>query len=254
MRNKILLSAVLNIHNEENQLEECLKTLNFVDEIIIILDKCNDNSKKIAQKYTKNIIEGAWDIEGDRRNLGIKKANGNWIFEIDADERVPKLLANEILKVIKQDSGDWFPIPVDNFIGKKLVRNGWGAYFGRSAYPGLFKKNYKIWGKQRVHPSIKFKGNKGNLLQNRLIHYIDEDISGLIKKLNSYSSARAKDIRKFRDGGSFFKNITRIFSRFWKCFFLRQGYKEGKYGFIIALCAGLYPILSYLKAELEKNK
>jgi len=254
IQDKIKISAVLNIHNEEKQLEDCLKSLNFVDEIIIVLDKCTDKSKNIAQKYTKKIFEGSWHIEGDRRNLAIGHASNEWIFEIDADERVPKALAEEIIKTVHINHADWYPISVDNYIGGKLVKYGWGAYFGRSAYPGLFKKNCKVWGKQRVHPQINLSGKKGAPLKNSIIHFIDNDISGLIKKLDSYSSARAKDILENSDGGSFFKNITRIFSRFWKCFILRKGYKEGKYGFIIALFAGLYPILSYLKAFLDENK
>ena len=84
------LSILIVIHNEENILEECLNKLNFADEIIIILDKCIDNSKNICLKYTKKIYEGSWDIEGQRRNFGISKCTKEWILEIDADEHVTK--------------------------------------------------------------------------------------------------------------------------------------------------------------------
>ena len=95
---------------------------------------------------------------------------GIWIFEIDADERVPTTLGLEIKNVVTKSRFDWHEIPVDNFIGKRLVRYGWGASFGKSAYPGLFRKGTKKWGVQRVHPTLYWTGKKGPRLKNRLIH------------------------------------------------------------------------------------
>ena len=96
------LSVLLVIHNEEKQLKSCLNTINFANEIIIVLDKCNDNSREIAKKFTKNIFSGSWEIEGERRNFGLDKCNSEWILEIDADERVSSKLKYEILNVIKK--------------------------------------------------------------------------------------------------------------------------------------------------------
>ncbi|KAF0139988.1 MAG: glycosyltransferase, partial [Rhodospirillaceae bacterium] len=79
----------------------------------------------------------------------------------------------------------------------------------------------------------------------------DRDISDMIHRLNFYSSARARDLREGRRGGTFATNLRRLFTRFFKCYILRKGYREGGYGFLIALFAGLYPLLSYLKATLE---
>ena len=86
-----------------------------------------------------------------------------------------------------------------------------------------------------------------------MIHYVDRDISDMIARLDRYTTARARDLRASGDIGSFGHNIRRIFSRFWKCYVRRRGYREGQYGFLIALMAGLYPILSYLKASLEEK-
>ena len=73
----------------------------------------------------------------------------------------------------------------------------------------------------------------------------------MIRRLDSYSSARAADLRQSGEIGSLAGNIRRLFSRFFKCYVSRKGYREGAYGVLIALCAGLYPLLSYLKARLE---
>ena len=246
------LSVLIVIHNEEKQIEKCLQTVNFADEIIVILDKCSDKSKEIAKKFTKKIYSGNWCIEGDRRNFGIKKCNNDWILEIDADERVSKKLKNEIKNVIQVSKYDWHKIKVRNFLGKKVIKYGWGAYFGKSAYDGLFKNGIKIWGNQRVHPKIKLKGLQGQSLANALDHHYCKSITDLFKKLDSYSSSKAIDLQNSRSSENLLKNIRRIFSRFWKCFILRKGYKEKEIGFLIAVVACLYPLISYLKYKNKK--
>lgn len=247
----INLSVLIIVHNEEKQLKACLETVKFADEIVVILDKCSDKSKLIAKKYTDKIYEGSWDIEGKRRNYGIKKCNGKWIFEIDADERVPKDLKKEILNVVKKSKNDWHLVDVKNFFGEKIIRFGWGCYIGKSSYVGLFRKKSKIWGMQRVHPKIFLKGKRGKKLEKKLIHFYCKSIYDLFEKLNSYSTARAKDLQDNVNDESFIRNFRRIFSRFWKCYILRKGYKEKEIGLAIAISAGLYPILSYLKYKTE---
>ena len=71
------ISAVIVAHNEEKKIEACLKSLNFVDEIVVVLDKCTDGTKEIVQKYTNKIVEGSWNIEGARRNVAVNSASGD---------------------------------------------------------------------------------------------------------------------------------------------------------------------------------
>ena len=245
------VSALVVIHNEEARLADCLDRLGFADEIVVVLDRCTDRSKEIAARFTDRLLEGAWPIEGDRRNAGIDACRGPWVLEVDADERVPPALAEEIRRVIAGSKFDWHEILVDNYIGTRLVRQGWGASYGKAAYPGLFRKGAKVWGRNRVHPALTFRGTKGPRLTHRIDHMVDRNISDMIKRLDRYSSARALDLRDAGDIGTFGHNVRRIFSRFYKCYVARRGYREGGYGFLIALFAGLYPILSYPKARLE---
>ena len=245
------LTAVISVHNEQDQLADCLKTLSFADEIVVVLDKCTDKSGDIALEFTDQIVDGAWDKEGERRNAAIAACHGQWIFEIDADERVTDELAQEILKMIETTQHDWHEILVDNYVGTRLVRWGWGASFGKAAYPGLFKKGVKVWGDQRVHPNLKWSGEKGPMLKSRLIHYVDRNISDMLRRLDNYSTARAKDIREHGLKDTTANNIRRLISRFFKCYVSRKGYREGGYGLIVAICAGLFPLISHLKASLE---
>jgi len=245
------LSALVVAHNEEERLAACLEKLSFADEIVVVLDKCTDGTKAIAERFTDRLVEGSWEIEGPRRNTGIEACKGEWIVEIDADEHVTPDLAAELRRVADNSTFAYHDIPVDNWIGKRLVRRGWGASFGKPAYPGLFRKGAKIWGNQRVHPSLVLTGKKGPTLTNRVQHYVDRDISDMIRRFDGYSTARAKDLRESGNIGSGFHNCRRIISRFWRCYVSRGGWREGGHGFLIALFAALYPLVSYLKAKYD---
>lgn len=245
------LSAVVSVHNEEVRLASCLEKLAFADELVVVLDRCSDGTEAVAREFTDRVFSGAWKLEGDRRNAAIDACRGTWILEVDADEHVPRALADEIRETISIAEFDWYEIPVDNYIGDRLVRHGWGASYGKAAYPGLFRKEAKRWGRQRVHPRLEWLGRKGPMLRERLQHYVDRNISDMIYRLDSYSSARARDLRDAGDIGRASSNLRRFVSRFFKCYIGRKGYREGGYGLLIALFAGLYPLLSYLKARYE---
>jgi glycosyltransferase involved in cell wall biosynthesis len=248
------LSALVVARNEEARLARCLAPLAAADELIVVLDRTTDASRAIAEKCGARVIEGAWEVEGERRNAGLDAATGDWILEVDADEIAPPELLTEIRKVIAACPHGWHEIPIDNYIGDRLVRHGWGGSFGTSAVPRLSRKGFKRWGSQRVHPSLTWQGTKGPRLSTPLAHYVDRDISDMLGRLDRYSSAKAADLLAAGDIGTLPGNLRRFVSRFWKCFVARRGYREGGYGLLIALCAGLYPLLSHLKARLEPDR
>jgi len=251
------LSVLMCVRNEEVRLAERLPELKFADEIIVVLDRCTDGSRMVALEHGARVIEGNFPIEGDRRMTAIDAAQFPWCFEVDADEGVSAALAGEIKNTIQNSKADYHLIPVDNYIGKHLVRYGWGASFGTSAVARLFRKSVKEWGPQSVHPVVRFTGVRGEMLQNPLHHKVDDTVADMIARLNRYTDARAADIRAGRlpKGGqeSLVRNIGRFFMRFYKCYVSRQGHREGLWGFLIALMAGLFPLLSYLKAKLEPD-
>jgi glycosyltransferase involved in cell wall biosynthesis len=248
------LSALVVARNEEARLPDCLSTLTFADEIVVVLDRTTDRSAEIARRFRARVIEGSWDIEGARRNTGIEACAGEWILEVDADEHVPPALAEEIRRVIAASRFARHLIPVDNYVGRRLVRYGWGAGFGKSAAYALYRKGTKSWGADRVHPALTFTGEAGPGLAARLDHYVDRDISDMMKRLDRYSTAKAADLVAKGDIGTFGHNVRRIFSRFLKCYVSRKGYREGRYGFLVALMAGLFPLMSHLKArELQED-
>ena len=246
------LSALVVAHNEAAQLGDCLACLDFADEIVVVLDRCTDDSLAVARRFTEKIVEGEWLIEGDRRNRGIDTCTGDWVLEVDADERASKALGDEVKRSIVGAEPGYFLVPFDNYIGDRLVRYGWGASWGVSAAPRLFSPGAKRWGDQRIHPSLTLSGTRRRL-NEPMAHYVDHDISDMLRRLDRYSTARAQDLRASGNIGGLPRNLRRLVTRFFKCYVSRRGYREGAYGFLIALCAALYPLLAHLKARLESE-
>ena len=254
-KNNINLSALVVARNEENKLNSCLIKLTKADEIVVVLDRTTDDSKKIAKHYTKNIYEGSWILEGKRRNFGLGKCNGNWVLEVDADEEISTELFSEIRRKIKKADPGYFLIPFDNYIGNRKIKNGWGASWGVSAAPRLSFKGCKSWNEnQRIHPSLILTGKKGHL-KNTISHFVDEDINDMFDRLKDYSDKKAADIIANKEKiPSFFIIIRKSITRFIKCYISRKGYKEGKWGFLIALMASLFLLISYIKASTKVKK
>jgi glycosyltransferase involved in cell wall biosynthesis len=250
MTHPIHLTALVVAHNEEKRIVACLERLTFADQLVVVLDKCTDRTRELAAAFNPVFVEGSWDIEGDRRNAGLAACEGEWILEVDADEHVTPELADEIRHVIGTSAADRHLVPIHNYVGDRLVRHGWGGSFGTTARPGLFRKGTKVWGRQRLHPSLMWTGTQGAPLTHGLLHYVDKDVDDLLKRLLSYSRARAQDLVDSGNVGTFWGNVRRFYSRFFKCYVLRKGYREGALGLLIALCAGLYPMLSYLRARM----
>ena len=248
------LSAVVTARNEADQLADCLACLAPADELVVVLDRCTDASPEIARGFTDRIVEGAWEIEGDRRNAGIDAARGGWLLEVDADERVPAALFDEIRDVIATAAPGYFLVPFDNYIGDRLVKYGWGASWGVGAAPRLFSRGAKRWGAQRVHPRLELQGPKRRL-RTPIAHHVDRNLNDMLDRLKRYTDAHAADLRASGAPLPPLRSVARrSLGRFVKCYVQRKGYREGGWGVAIAVMAALYPLLSHLKATLEGDR
>ena len=253
MNNKPTLSALVVVCNEEEQLEACLSCLLDADEIVVVLDSCTDGSKEISGRFTDRLVEGSWELEGERRNLGLDACSGDWVLEVDADERVSVDLFQEIRKVISVSEPGYFLVPFDNYIGDRLVKYGWGGSWGVMAAPRLSSRGAKRWGLQRIHPSLELIGEK-RWLVTAISHYVDKDFNHMLSRLARYTDARAADLIASRSQmPPMIWTVRRCLGRFFKCYCLRGGYREGRWGLAIALMAALYPLISHLKVDIQRR-
>jgi glycosyltransferase involved in cell wall biosynthesis len=248
----VKLSAVLCIHNEERRLGRCLEALRFADEIVLVLDRCTDRSRQIGEAHGAVMIAGVFPLEGARRAAGQQAASGDWILEIDADELVGSELAAEIREALGDDRFAWRKVPVDNYIGDRVIRRGWGGAFGTTLAARLYRRDVKRWGGERVHPGVVFEGAQGPHLKAAIRHQFGENVSDVFRRLDRYTDLKAQDLREHGGKTGVADNARRGLQRFWKCYVRRGGWREGGWGLLISLMAGLYPLISALRADLDR--
>ena len=251
----VKLSLLIVAHNEEQQIADCIKSAAFADEIVVLLDRSTDETGSIAEALGARLLKGAWPDEGERRSAGIDGCSGDWIFELDGDERVTPELAGEITKMLPTTSADYGVIPFRNYVGGRYVQYGWGAYNGVGGKAALFRRGKKQWHGGTVHPKITLMGQRAEMTAG-IDHFVDEDIAGMYARLNSYSSAAAADAVAANTVPGGFSTLRRFFSRFLQSYLGKKGHREGYIGVALALFSAMYPVLTYIKAReiLRNNK
>jgi glycosyltransferase involved in cell wall biosynthesis len=246
MSKKTPLSIVVIAKNEAEKLEDCLKSAMWVDDLIVLDDFSIDNTTKIAKKYTDRVYERKMDIEGRHRNYAYSLAKNEWVFSLDADERMAEELKEEIGHLLRKEIKDVaFTVPIKTFIGDKWVRHG-GWYPGRKVR--LFRKDKFKYEEVKVHPRVFYTGTCGHL-KSPLLHYSYKNFHEFIESLNNQTTLEAEkwfdEKRKIGRG----KVLRKTCDRFLKAYVLKKGFLDGLTGLIFALAAGLYQIFSYAKYQ-----
>ncbi len=238
------ISAILITLNEESNLERCLKSINWVDEIVVVDSGSTDKTLDIARRYTEKIYAIPWEGFGPAKNLALQKATSGWILSIDADEEISPELKNEILnKISSPTNSEGFYLPRKScFLGKWLKYGGW--------YPDyvlrVFKKDKGRFEEKLVHESVKVEG-KIEYLKNHILHYTDPDIEHYIKKMNYYTTLSARELHTKNQKASFFQILLRPCGVFFKIYFLKKGFLEGEYGLLLSIFSAFHVFTKYAK-------
>ena len=227
------LSAVVSAYNEEKNIERCLRSLRFAEEIIVIDNDSTDSTAKIAKKFTEKIFKQKNNpLEIDlQKNFGFGKATNEWILSIDADEEISTELASEIKLIfgsskssISAINGFW--IPRKNFIfGKWIEHAGWYPDFQLR----LFRKGKGKYVAKHVHEDLKLDGPSAKLKEH-LIHYHYESILQFIYRTLNYAQNEANSLLEKGYQLSHFDAIRFPINEFLSRFFARKGYKDGFHG------------------------
>lgn len=230
----IKISVVILTKNEEKNIIDCLDSVIFSDEIIIIDDNSSDRTIDLIENYKlthKNISIYKRDLSGDfseQRRFGVSKSRNEWILFVDADEKITPELANEITENISDDFGGFLIPRVDHMWGK-LLKHG---ETGNIKLLRLFNKNKgNLEGK--VHETWITKNKVGNL-QNPILHYPHPTISGFLKEINFYTDLRAKELFESGVKVNFLSIIIYPKGKFILNYFLKLGFLDGIPGLIHA--------------------
>jgi glycosyltransferase involved in cell wall biosynthesis len=240
--------------NEEDNIQRCLDSLDFVDEIIFLDSGSTDKTIQIANSFDKLRLEyRKFDTYIKQKNFAISLSKNDWILSLDADEEVSEELKTEILNLKKNNFKDsqGFYIPRLSFYLNTWVRHGgW--------YPNyqlrLFNRTVGNFQGDLVHERVEVKG-KVLKLKNPLKHYSYKSISDHLQFIDKYSELCA--LEKFKKGkkSGITKAIVKSFYKFISMYFLRLGILDGKVGLIISILGSYYNFLKYIKIyELNQKK
>ena len=249
---KTRLSVVVITKNEGSRLADCLQSVDWADEIIVVDDESTDDTVEVAGRFGAKVYPRKMDIEGRHRNYAYSLAKNDWILSLDEDERVTPELRAEIGQTLKKaPSCNGYAIPRRNFMGGTWVRYG-GMY--PSAQLRLFRKGlFRYDEEAEVHPQAYMQDPRG-LLKSDILHYTYRDFTDAIAKLDRQTDLEAK--KWFREDRkvSAFSVMRKMVDRFWKAYISKQGYKDGVIGLFLAVNSGMYQFLSYAKYwELKRN-
>ncbi len=245
-----MLSAVVITLNEEKRIHQCLSSLRFCDEIVVVDAGSTDGTVEIAKGFTERVFVEEWKGFGPQKQSAIQKARGEWILSIDADEEVSEALSEEIIDRLKEkDPPEGFLIPRKNLYSGRWLRYG-------GLYPDLvlrlFRKETGRFTTSMVHERVVVAG-RVERLTNPIVHHAFDDLTRMIEKMNRYSSLWAEQM--FRNGKratplSPFLHATTMFL---KDYLIRGGFLDGRAGFNVALLKALGVYFKYQKL-LEKMK
>lgn len=259
MANK--LSIVIITYNEEGRLADCIKSVETIaDEIIVVDDESTDNTRGLAQELGAKVFVRKMDIEGRHRNWAYAQATNDWVYSLDADERMTPELCEEIKELLSGSlAASAYTMPRKNFLGEYWLR--WGGQYPAAQIKLFHKDQFRWEEKADVHPRAFIDGDCEHLTKD-LIHFTYRNLEDALKKLNSQTTKEAikwtriydEDPRKASHKMNLPHAIWRTMDRFCRSYIGKKGYRDGFVGFIMAYYSSVYQMVSYAKyVELLKQ-
>lgn len=243
----IPVSVVIVTKEEEKNIEDALRSVQDFEDIVVVDAFSEDRTVEICKRYTDRVYQHQWMGYAKQKQMAVDLAKNEWVLILDADERVTPELKAEIEEKIRNTSLDGFYIPRKSFfLGRWIKHSGWSPDYTLR----LFKKDVSYVEPREVHEKVIVKGSVG-YLKNPLLHYTYRSISEYIKKMENYSTLSVKDILNKNPNSSFLFLISKILLNptftFLNMFFVRQGFRDGLHGFILAVFYSFYTFLKYVK-------
>lgn len=244
------IAAIVITKNEERHIFECLASLSFCDEVVLVDSGSTDATVALARGLDVRVFETGWIGYAEAKQFACEQTDSEWILWVDADERVSPELADEIRVVTSSQSGhSGFRVARRAFfLGRWMKHGGW--------YPGyvvrLFLRKAGRFDSARVHESLILDGSVG-LLRNDLDHYTDDTISHYFFKFNKYTTLAAEDlIDKGRTAGPA-DLLFRPGLMFFKMYIMKLGLLDGIEGFLLAVFSSCYVLAKYAKLWEKSN-
>lgn len=245
------LSATIITLNEERNIDRCLSSIeDLVDEIVVLDSGSTDETIKKAEKYGARVYKRKFDNYASQKNFAFKKAKGEWILSLDADEVITPELKEEIKRAIKSEHYSAYSIPRRNIIlGRFIKYSRWQPELDRHIW--LFKKSSGKWAGE-VHEEFEVKGKVGKL-KNAKIHYQYKTVYEFLDMMNRYSEFDAKKRIKNGVKFSFFRFLFDPTYNFLVRYFYRLGFLDGWRGYVLSCLMAIYHLKVWSKIWEKQN-
>ena len=246
----VRLSAFVCVQNQDALLAACLRKLSFCDEVIVVADRCTDRSQEIARRHGAVVIDGIFPLESQRKTVGAEACTGDWILEVEPEDLIDAHLAWEIRAVLQlRPLGDWYDLPIDNYVGETLVRDGWAGALSARSEPRLYKRGLKSWAPRRLNAPAVLAGRNGGALKGALRRVLGRDVGGLMERLTRMTALHAEDLVDAGHPAHLAAGLASGVGTFFGGYLGRGGWREGRLGLLVALLSGLFPLLSQMRAN-----
>jgi glycosyltransferase involved in cell wall biosynthesis len=240
-----MISAIVLTKNEEKNIKDCLKSLSFADEIIVIDDYSQDRTREIAKKMGARVFKRSLNEDfASQRNFGLDKANSKWVLFVDADERVSEKLRDEIIQITANPFIEkcGFFIKRRDFLWGKELRYG---EVGRIKLLRLACKDSGKW-VRRVHEKWRVVGRTGTL-NNPINHHPHASLREFLLSINRLSTLHARANKEEGKKSSLVKIIFWPLGHFLVNFFVKKGFLDKTPGFMVAMMMSFHSFLSWSK-------
>ncbi len=250
MNHKTKISVAIITKNEEKRLPDCLRSVSFTDEIVIVDSGSTDRTVEIAKKFGCRIFEEEWKGFGRQKNSAIEKCQNEWVIVLDADERIPPETKDVILNTLENPKASAYSFKMKHFIANRWIKYGgnWPDWHVR-----LINKNNGIF-KGEIHEKWITEG-KIQKIDAIIEHYGFIDYADMLKTMNEYSTIAAKELFMSGKRASILSPIIHSIPMFCNIYFFKMGFLEGLDGLVLALLKAGGSFFKYAKLlELQMKK
>lgn len=236
------LSVIIITKNEASNIERCLQSVSWADEIIVVDSGSTDDTQAICQRYKVAFYTENWRGFGKQKNFALSKAKHEWVLSLDADECLSEPLQKEIKHILQQSEFDGYFSTVKLVFQNRVINHAVGS----CQRLRLFRREKATFTDSEVHEVVDFAGKTGRT-QGVIYHYSFPSIDRLIEKINLYSSLGANMKHKSGKKSGAWRATFAASWIFFRSYFLNGGFLDGKEGLILAFYFAEGAFYRYIK-------